>query len=272
MAPYAVEALGNERGTAKQGIPGEQNGDTEVVKRTWRVRTGGWGVCLECTDVALAQRAAAFAIRIANDPSFGYDQDDRWTADSAIKAAGGNIEAAAASEVDCSSLIDICYRLAGLPVEKGYTGNLERRYLATGKFIAHREPKYLQSADYARTGWLYLTAGKHVAILVSDGKYSGAGEVAPTPAVDEVKPPYVQITGKVNVRRLPGKKLDASGKPLYNDKGTALYNGASIYVAKDTRLPFKQTDAATGWYMVTCPKGTGYVSCDVPDHAKLISK
>lgn len=272
MAPYVVEALGDERGKAKGGLPGEQSGDIEVVKRLWRVRTGGWDVCLECTDVDLAKRAAAFAIRIANDPSFGYDQDDRWTADKAIQDAGGNIEAAADSEVDCSSLIDIVYRLAGLKVEKGYTGNLERRYLATGKFIAHREPKYLQSADYSRTGWLYLTAGKHVAILVTDGKYAGAPEVISEPDTDEVKPPYVQITGKVNVRRLAGRKLDAAGQPVYNAKGTPLYNGVAIYVAKNMRLPFKKIDAATGWYMVTCPKGVGYVSCDVQDHAKLISK
>lgn len=267
-----AEAYSDEAGGARGGMAGDQGtpgntgkpsqGGEEVRVKDWYNRTGGWDVCLECTDAAMGIAAASNATRIANDPSFGYDQDQRSTAYKAILAAG-SIEAAADSELDCSVLVFISYKLAGLNIEIGYTGNLESRFMATGKFIAHREPKYLTSGDLAKPGWIYLTAGKHTMIVVSGDGASipvedGTGEA------DQIDPPYVQITGKVNVRSAPGSYIDAKGKKRYN--------GGIIYTARNERLPFEEFDDDTGWFGVQCPKGAGFVSCEIPRYAKLVKE
>jgi len=70
---------------------------------------------------------------------------------------------------------------------------------------------------------------------------------------DQPDTPYVQITDSVNVRRTPG------------------LNGKIIFVAHEGDvLPYTGTDPKTGWYSVECPKGFGYVSCDIPQYAKLV--
>lgn len=266
MATKLAEAYSDENGRARGGAAGDQGtpgntgkpsqGGEEVRVKDWYERTGGWSVYLECTDTALASAAAENAERIANDDSFGYDQDQRSTAYKAILAAG-SIEAAADSELDCSVLVFIAYKLAGLNIEVGYTGNLESRFMATGKFIAHREPKYLTSGRYAKVGGIYLTAGKHTMIVVSNGSNADSGGEA-----DQIDPPYVQIKGKVNVR-------DAGGWTL-NEKGKKVYNGKVIYTAKDEKLPFEEFDEDSGWYGVMSPAGAGFVSCDLPRSAILV--
>lgn len=250
MATKIAHAVGDENGNARGGEAGDQTG-REVLVTNWYKRSGGWDVYLECTDEALASAAADIATRIANDDSFGYDQGQRLTAYAAIKAAGGDIENADDSELDCSVLVFIAYKLAGLSISVGYTGNLEARFLATGKFVAHRESKYLESGDYAQKGGIYLTAGKHTAIVVTDGSKAETAETL-TAEADEIDPPYVQIKGRVNVRNPAG------------------LSGKVIYVARDEKLPFEEFDDDTGWYGVQCPKGSGFVSCNIPRYAKLV--
>lgn len=268
MAVKIAHAVGDEYGKAKGGQAGDQTGK-EVRVQNWYKRTGGWEVCLECTDIALAIKAADIATRIANDDSFGYDQDQRTTAYKAILAAG-SIENAADSELDCSVLVFIAYKLAGLKIDIGYTGNLEARFIATGKFIAHREPEYLTSGDYAKKGWIYLTAGKHTAIVVSGGTKtdSSVPEEDYSSEADQIDPPYVQIKGKVNVRDIPGKytEINASGKEVTK------YYGKVIYKAHDERLPFEEFDDDTGWYGVMCPVGAGFVSNEIQKYAKLVEE
>lgn len=266
MAVKIVHAVGDENGKARGGKAGDQTGK-EILVTNWYNRTGGWGVYLECTDATLAKAASDIATRIANDDSFGYDQDQRSTAYKAILAAG-SIESASASELDCSVLVFIAYKLAGLDIEIGYTGNLESRFLATGLFVAHRESKYLTSGDYAKIGGIYLTAGKHTAIVVSNGSKSdltntiASDETDGSGEADEIDPPYIRIIGKVNVRNAGGWTL--------NEKGKKVYNGKVIYTARDEKLPFEEFDADSGWYGVMSPAGAGFVSCDLPRSAILV--
>ncbi len=273
MGVKIAEAYSDENGKARGGRAGDQGtpgntgkpsaGGEEVRVKNWYERTGGWDACLECTDVALGVAAAENALRIANDSSFGYDQDQRATAYKAILAAG-NIEAAADSELDCAALVFIAYKLAGLDIEIGYTGNLEARFMATGKFIAHREPAYLTSGDFAKRGWIYLTARKHTMIVVSDGEDAATSNEDCASEADQIDPPYVQINGGVNVRDLPGSYINEIGKKAYY--------GKRIYTAHDEKLPFEEFDADTGWWGVLCPAGPGFVSCDIPNYAKLVKE
>lgn len=67
----------------------------------------------------IIEAACEYGVRIANDNSHGYDQNNRWLPD-----------------VDCSSLVTLCYENAGIPVKsKGgatYTGNLKEGFTKCG--------------------------------------------------------------------------------------------------------------------------------------------
>lgn len=268
MSVKIAHAVGDENGKARGGKSGDQTGK-EILVTNWYKRTGGWEVYLECTDKALAKIAADFAVQIANDDSFGYDQDQRSTGLKAILASG-SISDTVDSEFDCSSLVFSAYILAGLEIEVGYTGNLEARFLSTGLFVAHRESKYLTSGDYATIGGIYLTAGKHTAIVVTNGSKSDSydesipDETDGSGEADEIDPPYVQIVGTVNVRIRAGKYTDPiSNKEMFYPK---------IYTAKNEKLPFEEYDEDTGWYGVLCPAGAGFVSNAIPRYAKLVKE
>lgn len=266
MAVLLIEAFSDEKKRAKGGQAGDQlnhlPGKDEVRIGPWRNRAGGWAVVLECIDIEMAKKAVGIFSRIANDSSFGYDQDQRLTALEAIKSAGGNIEAAADSELDCSSGVDISYILAGLKVEKGYTGNLERRYLATGLFIAHRDPKYLTSGDYAKAGWLYLTPGQHVAMVANDGPKASYSEPIPKPSseiqqireVSNVSVPYIEACKNVRVRTGPSTRDSSLG-----------------YISKGTKVQYLgiQTKNDKRWYQVNTSQGKGFVSAD-PAYTRLV--
>ena len=250
MAARIVHAYSDENKQSKGGQAGDQTG-REIFEQEWYDRDGGWDVMLECTDHEMAQAAAATAIEIADDDSFGYDQSQRWTGADAIQAAG-EVAGAVASEFDCSSLVDTAYMLNGLEIERGYTGNLESRYLATGLFIAHRGTEYTKSADRAPVGSIYLTAGKHTAIVVkSDAE---PNESDPDSEADEIEPPYVKVLGSVNVRVKAGKE---------NERLTTAHNG--------DRLPYISTDSATGWYEIETIKGNGFIS-NKPKYTKLVEE
>jgi uncharacterized protein YgiM (DUF1202 family) len=243
MAVKIVHAVGDENGGGYGGQAGDQTG-REIRVQNWYNRDGGWGVVLECTDSALAARAVDFAIKIAADDSFGYDKTDRATGLQAILSAGGDVSRAEDSEFDCSSLARAVYYLAGLKVANVSTHNMEKVFLATGKFIAHREPEWRESADYAKKGCLYLTAGKHVAIVISDGKFANT-ESEPAVPVSIVKPPYVLVLGnKVNIRNGSGTQ--------YDDIGDA---------HKGERYPYLGTDSAGAkWYMIEFEGMTAFIS------------
>jgi len=49
-------------------------------------------------------------------------------------------------------------------------------------------------------------------------------------------------------------------------------SGKIIYVAHDEKLPFEEFDADTNWYGVLCPKGPGFVSCNIPSFARLVKE
>ena len=268
MEVKLIEAMNDEKKEAKNGLAGDQlnnvPGKGEVRIGPWRIRPGGWEGCLECTDVNIAKKAAGIFSRIANDASFGYDQNQRWTALEAIRKAGGNIEEAEDSEIDCSSGVDISYILAGLNVERGYTGNIVRRYLATGKFILHTDEKYLTSGDYAKTGWLYFTSGKHVAMVMNDGPKATISE---TPAIVQNGVPLIKQNGNVVLPYVEALRA------VRIRKGPSLKEASLGYIAKKTKVAYitKVTKYDKDWYYIDTLVGHGYVSAD-PSYTRLVDQ
>ena len=154
----------------KAGYGGEKAGDQtgkEICTRKWY--DSGWNVYLECTDEALAKKAAAIMEQICKDSSYGYSQPRRWFGYNSIVKNGGDISKGSGG-FDCSSLVIACYILAGLKMAAdGYTGNMRAKLLATGKFRLYQDSKHLRSDAYATVGGIYLKEGSHVIMALENG-------------------------------------------------------------------------------------------------------
>ena len=233
----------------KYGVVGDQlqtatpDKKGEIRVADWYKRSGGWNVYLECIDAELAKKAAEWAVKIANDKNYGYSQgsgssDGRWSGYKRIKADGFGKSKGA---FDCSSLVISCYIFAGCPnlSATGYTGNMAKLLMATGKFKKYTTSAYVDSSAKATLGGVYIAEGAHTLMVVD--------AAAPATKVTEPKDPYVLVSGSVNVRKTPG---------------TA---GKIMMVARNGyKLPYTGTKktAANGtvWYQVETEKGTGYIS------------
>ncbi len=232
--PKIVEAYSDENGNARGGKLGDQTGK-EIRVRDFYIRDGGFSVYLECTDPLLAEAAAYNAQLIAEDNSFGYNQDERWTAYEEI-IRGGSIDEAEAGDFDCSSLCIAAYILAGLDMKpEGYTGNLEGLFLETGKFKSFDDAAHLNSSNLATIGGMYLEPKKHVFMMLEDG--SGASDKPQEDGQGGGKRVYAK--GSVRVRKTP-----IDGKTL-----TTLHKGESLpYVGE--------------WYAVEFDGETAYISAN----------
>lgn len=230
-------------GDQLQGATPDRKGEIRLAD--WYKRSGGWNVYLECTDAALAKKAADWAVKIANSKNYGYSRgggasDGRWSGYRSIKADGFD---KSKGNFDCSSLVISCYVFAGCPNLKptGYTGNMARLLMATGKFKRYTDAAHVASADKATVGGVYIAEGAHTAIVV-DAK-------APTTSASVAEPAgaYVLVSGSVNVRKAPG----TAGKVLMVAR-----NGYKLPYAGETKTDANGVD----WYKVETEKGMGYIS------------
>ena len=164
MAIRIGHASIDENGKISGGKVGDQTGK-EIFIRNWYSKP--WNVYLECTDRSLANKAADWMEKICKNDNFGYDQSERWTGYNSIKKNGFE---KAKGEFDCSSLVITCYILAGLNMSAdGYTGNLQKKLLQTGKFVAYTDSSHLLKDNYAKRGGIYLKEGSHVVMALEDG-------------------------------------------------------------------------------------------------------
>ncbi|HWQ98937.1 MAG TPA: SH3 domain-containing protein [Clostridia bacterium] len=168
-------AVMDESGKTVGLTSGDQTGKEITVAKWYAKNKAGrtWKYYLECTDPAMAERAAQYMEQICADSSFGYTQDKvrRWSGYHAIVANGGAITGAQ-GDFDCSTLIFSCYILAGLEIEPdGYTGNLRAKFLASDKFKSYADASHISSDALATRGGIYLRDG-HVLMALEDG--SGA--------------------------------------------------------------------------------------------------
>lgn len=252
MAVKIGHAVMDENGSISGPETGDQTGK-EVTTASWYAKNSkgvGWAYYLECNDDDLRKKLAEFVEAACNNPGVGYSQPNRKGLYRAIKN-GASVESAV-GDVDCTSLIFTALITSGLSVTIGYSGNMYRILMATGKFTAYTDANHLESDQYVRRGGIYLRPG-HALTVLEDGGSAGSTEDYAAEA-DQVDPPYVQIVGSVNVRKTPGT------------------SGTIIYVARNEKMPFEEFDADTGWYGVDSPVGAGFVSCNIPRYAKLVTE
>lgn len=191
-------AVQDENGGSKGLQPGDQTGK-EILVANWYKRSGGWQYYIEPVDKDMADKAVEWMIAICESPLFGYSKSTRWTGYKNLVKNDKKIDGCEAGNFDCSSLVISCYIFAGLDhPASGYTGSIVKSFRNTGKFKIYEDDKYLTTSDYAKKGSLYLTEGKHVAMVLENGPKADE-DPEPGPKI-----PRVEILGNVWIRKEAG--------------------------------------------------------------------
>ena len=95
--------------------------------------------------MSIIEKAIAWALGIANDPTHGYDQASRW---------GPNY--------DCSSFVISAFKEAGLPLTATYTGNMKYDFLRHGFVIV--------TDGTLKRGDVLLHEKNHTALYIGNGQ------------------------------------------------------------------------------------------------------
>ncbi len=161
-------AHSDENGRAKGGSTGDQT-CKEVLIQDWYNRSRGWSVVFRAKDTKIAEKIAKAMEQACVNNNIGYDQGQRTTLYEKAKKVKWDISKIASKcECDCSSLVAVCIRAAGITVsENMYTGNQKTVLQATGKFEILTDSKYLVKPDYLKRGDILLGPG-HTAIVLSN--------------------------------------------------------------------------------------------------------
>ena len=104
--------------------------------------------------MSVIEKAIAWALGIADDPTHGYDQTRRWGPD-----------------YDCSSLVIQAFKEAGLPLTATYTGNMKYDFLRNGFADASTlNVVELNMGAGLKRGDVLLNELHHSAIYLGDGR------------------------------------------------------------------------------------------------------
>ena len=194
MSAKICHASIDENGNIKGGAAGDQA--NEVCTRNWYNK--GWNVVLRPLSSTLAEKSVEVALKLAKGNLVGYDQNQRNTLHTAMKAVGHNPDKLKTKcETDCSAFMTEC-AIAGGCKELEYSGNapttstMRKIFTATGKYKALTDSKYLTSDKYLRQGDIILKEKSHTAIVIenesaiipSDTKYYKACASKYTSIVD----------------------------------------------------------------------------------------
>lgn len=169
----------DENGKYSGGKAGDQTGG-EYAVIAWYNRP--WNVVLRHPNAAVGIDLATVAAAAAQNPLVGYDQGQRGTYYSHLKASNYNpAQITIACEGDCSSTTAsnvkaVGYRkgIAALQnVNSGCTTRNLRAALKAAGFKELTESKYLTSDKYLMKGDVLLYEGHHTAINISNGSAAG---------------------------------------------------------------------------------------------------
>lgn len=232
MAVLIGSARSDERGKITGGKAGDQNGGKEVSTQNWYRHEKGWRV-LRCKNPEKAAKMAEAMRTLCNTNYVGYDQYERNTLYSTLKAVGWKLGLLKKNvETDCSALIRVCCAYAGIALPDFNTSTQAKTMLASGEFVELTGSKYTESSDYLAVGDCLITCSKgHTVMVLSDGPKHTAVSVATGPVVKK---------GSWNVRKGPGTGYASVG----------IVNGGDRLVAVDTE----------GWRAIKWDGEIAYIS------------
>lgn len=254
MTVYIGNAVGDERGKASGGEPGDQTGK-ELRIQPWYLNKKGWRV-FRPKSPEVAQRLVYDMKAACENENIGYDQSQRNTLYNASKQYAFDCEKVdTPCECDCSSLVRVCVLYSGIKVNDFNTTSEPTRLLATGEFEEMVGEEYTDSSKLLKAGDILCTKVKgHTAIVLNDGPDVDPDPPKPEPP-DPPTPPeptkyIVYVTGgSVNVRETD--EMNSAGKPV----------GKILFTAhKGNKFSMIDISPDTGWYHIETYKGPGYIS------------
>lgn len=247
---YIGNAVGNEKGTASGGEPGDQTG-REVRIQEWYKNKKGWRV-FRPKSAETAQRLVYDMTAACENNNIGYSQAKRNTLYNASKQYGFDCaKVDTPCECDCSSLVRVCVLYSGIKIDNFNTASEPSKLLATGEFDEMVGEEYTDSPNKLSAGMILCTKTKgHTAIVLNDGPDAEPYDppVPPEPPVPPTPPEptkyIVYVTGgSVYVRDSDSKK----GKILFT-------------AHRGNKFPLIDISPNTGWYHIETYKGPAYIS------------
>ena len=159
-------------GWAGNAQAGDQKNGNEVSTQDWYLHDKGW-VVIRAKDAAAREKIAYAMQRACDNNNIGYDQSERDTAWNWC-ASHNNWDPGAITspvETDCSSLVKLCCRYAGITVSGYFNTTVETQRLKdTGKFDIITDTKYTNSSDYLLRGDILNTKTQgHTVVVLSNG-------------------------------------------------------------------------------------------------------
>lgn len=203
----------DENGRYSGGKAGDQTG-TEYQVRSWYNRP--WKCVLRHPDTDVGGTLAKIAKAAAKNEKVGYDQSQRTTYHTQLKAAGWKPEKIKTKcEADCSSSTAANVIAAGhqMGIKKLQeinpnctTSNLRAALKEVG-FEVLTKSKYLTSDSYLMPGDILLNDGHHVAINLTLGSKAGSSSNASearggAPALAEAPPNLRKGSSGTQVKNL----------------------------------------------------------------------
>ena len=164
----------DENGAAYNGKAGDQTGK-EVSTQNWYLHSKGW-ILIRANDPAVAENMGHCMEWACANSLIGYDQYQRNTLYNALDAVNWQLDKLnKAVECDCSALVRVCARYAGItgiPADTR-TGNMPARYANTGAFTVLRDREHCESSKYLRRGDILVTkTSGHTVMVLTDGEGS----------------------------------------------------------------------------------------------------
>ena len=172
MAYLIGNARIDERGKASGGAAGDQTG-AEVRIQNWY--SYPWNCIIRPKSATVAEKMASTMEILCKGNLVGYDQYQRttlWTEMAKVNFDASKL--ATKCETDCSAMVAVCARAAGVNISKDiWTGNMVAAFKATGQFDVLYDSKYLTSGNYLKRGDILLNTVHHTAIALTTGAYGG---------------------------------------------------------------------------------------------------
>ena len=177
MAVKIGSARMGENGKITGGKPGDQTG-REVSTQNWYAHSKGWRV-FRARDAYARERIAKAMERACANNRIGYNQNQRNDLFNQVRDAGFDPAAVKRdTQTDCSALVRVCCRFAGIVMGNFNTATEASYLMNTGAFTELTGSEYTKSADRLCRGDILVTRTKgHTVVVLSNGKKA---DTAPT--------------------------------------------------------------------------------------------
>lgn len=162
--------IGSARSSFGNTKAGDQNGGKEVSTQDWYKHSKGW-VVIRAKDPVVREKLAIAMEKACANNDIGYSQTGRLTLYNNIKDKGFDpSKTTKPVNTDCSALVRVCCKYAGINVDDFITSNETDRLMRTGKFEKLTASKYTNQSDYLCRGDILNTKTKgHTVIVLSNG-------------------------------------------------------------------------------------------------------